>query len=398
MTGAVASNSRALRQLTALTPFAHRITVVTQDPTAARKVLGPDFEVIGYFEPERSGMRYFWDNHKTISAAIEGLKPTLFHAADLYVLPAVARAAEATGAALVYDARELYPFVAGTVGKPWATFFWQMLESRLIQKADLVMTVNDSIAKRLIAAYGVNPPLVLPNVPPQQEVVPANDWFRRKFSLMKDTVILLHQGHLKAGRSCSALISAMADIDKAALVFLGSGPLLDKLKAQVQRAHLGDRVFFHPPVPYDQLLSVTATADVGLTLLEDICLNHRFALPNKLFEYLMAGLPVVGSDLPEISAVIHSFNVGITVDPSDRGKLVQALRRVVERDYERYEWAKRTSHVFERYEWEGAARRMTSHYALLLDRHKPGFVSEPQAESEADESGHDPPERINGAG
>lgn len=384
MTGAVASNSRALRQLRALAPLAQRITVVTQDPSSAKEALGADFEVVGYFDPERSGMRYFWDLHKTISSTIEGLRPTLFHAADLYVLPAVAKAARQTGASLVYDARELYPFVAGTVGKPWATFFWQMLESRYIRKADLVMTVNESIAKRLIAAYGVEAPLVLPNVPPQQEVVPAGDWLRRKFSLMKDTVVLLHQGHLKTGRSCSALVSAMADVDKAALVFLGSGPLLEPLKAQVRRGHLGDRVFFHAPVPYEQLLSITATADVGLTLLEDICLNHRFALPNKLFEYLMAGLPVVGSDLPEISAVINSYKVGITVDPANRPKLVAALRRVVERDYERYEWAGRTSYVFERYEWEGPARRMTSHYALLLDRHKSKETQTPPTPPDAD--------------
>ncbi|MGA7305008.1 MAG: glycosyltransferase, partial [Rhodothermales bacterium] len=188
MTGAVASNSRALRQLKALAPFAQRITVVTQEPVAAKKALGSDFDVIGYFEPERRGMLYFWDNHKAISSAIESLQPTIFHAADLYVLPAVAKAAKATGAALVYDARELYPFVAGTVGKPWATFFWQMVESKFIRNADLVLTVNESISKRLIAAYGIDKPLVVPNVPPMQEVIPANDWLRRKFSLTKNTV------------------------------------------------------------------------------------------------------------------------------------------------------------------------------------------------------------------
>ena len=103
-------------------------------------------------------------------------------------------------------------------------------------------------------------------------------------------------------------------------------------------------------------------------MLEDICLNHRFALPNKLFEYLMAGLPVLGSDLPEISAVINTYQVGFTVDPSSRHNLVTALNRIVDRPYERSEWAERTPFVFERYGWESAARNMTSHYALLLDR------------------------------
>lgn len=369
MTGSVASNSRAIRQLTALLPFTQKITVVTFDADAASAALGSDFEVIGYPESTREGARYFWDNHRAVTAAVERLRPTLFHAADLYVLPAVQRAAEAAGAALVYDARELYPYVAGTVGKPWASLFWQMLESRYIRKVDLVMTVNESIGRRLIAAYGIDHPLVLPNVPPMQTVAPANDWLRRKFSLTKSTVVLLHQGHLKPGRGCSALVSAMADVEKAALVFLGSGPSLERLQAQVLRGHLGDKVFFHPPVPYDNLLSITATADVGLTLLEDICLNHRFALPNKLFEYLMAGLPVIGSDLPEISRVINRFKVGLTVNPEDRAALVKTLNRVVERDYERMEWRENTPDVFREYDWARSARNMTSHYALLLDRH-----------------------------
>ena len=369
MTGSVASNSRALRQLHAIAPLAQTVTVVTQEPIAAEAVLGDDFDVLGYPASDRDGPMYFWENHKAISQVIEGLRPTLFHAADLYVLPAVQRAASTAGSALVYDARELYPFVAGTVGKPWATFFWQMVESHFIKAADLVLTVNDGIAGRLVAAYGIERPFVLPNVPPFQEVVPANDWLRRKFALTKDTVVLLHQGHLKAGRGCSALISAMADVEKAALVFLGGGPLLERLKAAVQRGHLGDRVFFHPPVPYEQLLPITATADMGITMLEDICLNHRFALPNKLFEYLMAGLPVLGSDLPEISAVINRFSVGFTVDPSDRHELVRALNRIVERPYERAEWKENTPLVFEKWDWEGPARNMVSHYALLLERH-----------------------------
>lgn len=369
MTGAVASNSRALRQLQTMLPLAQRITVVTQQVEDAKSALGSDFDVVGYPVTERTGPLYFWDNHKAITAVVESLRPTLFHAADLYVLPAVTNAAEKSGAALVYDARELYPFVAGTAGRPWATFFWQMLESRYIRKADLVITVNDSIAKRLVVAYGIEEPFVLANVPPRQEVIPANNWLRRKFALTKDTIVLLHQGHLKPGRGCSLLISAMADVSGAALVFLGSGPLLDRLKAQVARGHLGDRVFFHPPMPYDQLLSITATADVGLTMLEDICLNHRFALPNKLFEYLMAGLPVIGSDLPEISAVINRFKVGFTVDPEDRVALVSALKRVVDREYERQEWIENIPLVFEQFDWESSARKLVSHYALLLERH-----------------------------
>ena len=116
------------------------------------------------------------------------------------------------------------------------------------------------------------------------------------------------------------------------------------------------------------LLPVTASADVGITLLEDTCLNHRFALPNKLFEYLMAGRPVLASDLPEMRGVVEGFEVGCVVDPADREALVKTLQRMVDDREARRRWQKNAPRVFETFNWSSASQRMKMTYQDLLNR------------------------------
>ena len=96
------------------------------------------------------------------------------------------------------------------------------------------------------------------------------------------------------------MVEAMLHTDNAVLVFMGHGPMRSDTEQLVENLGLQSKVRFIDPVPPEKLLSVTASADLGLTFLEDCCLNHRYALPNKLFEYLAAGVPVIASDLPEI--------------------------------------------------------------------------------------------------
>jgi len=113
-------------------------------------------------------------------------------------------------------------------------------------------------------------------------------------------------------------------------------------------------------------MPITADADLGVTLLEDTCLNHRYALPNKLFEYLMAGVPVLASNLTEISKVVTRFNVGRVVQASDRNALVSSLQYCVDNAEVRDQWCANTSRVFADYSWSIASKRFTEVYQKLL--------------------------------
>ena len=158
----------------------------------------------------------------------------------------------------------------------------------------------------------------------------------------------------------------MPDVEGAALVFLGEGPLQPVLEAHVRRLGLEQRVRFLPMVPPDELLRATASADVGACLIEGITLSLRLALPNKLFEYLMAGLPVLASDLPELRRVVAGYDVGLLVDWQDQAALVRALRDMVEHPERRARWASHAPRVLETFNWEAASERLQRIYRDLL--------------------------------
>ena len=120
-------------------------------------------------------------------------------------------------------------------------------------------------------------------------------------------------------------------LDGVHLVFLGDPEpgYGQQLVGHIRRRQVQDRVTVLPSVPLDDLLAWTAEADVGVTLLQDSCENHRLALPNKLFEYIAAGIPVVASALPEIESLVTSYGVGWCVRPDDPGRVAWALRRAL---------------------------------------------------------------------
>ncbi len=366
LTGDVRQNSRALRQLRALADLGASVEVLGLTDENERITLGSHIEGRLFDAPEGSGPLFFWRTHKLFRQAAGSITAAVYHASDLYVLPAMS-AARAHGASLVFDSRELYPHVASTTGRPWVRWFWQAVESAYIPRTDAVFTVNESIAAELEHSYSIPQPTVLYNAPDFQEVASSN-YIRRKTGLPDDRVIILHQGSMRRDRGCEQLVEAMAAVDDAALVFLGNGPLQPKLETMVRDWNLQDRIHFVPRVPPDELLPVTASADVGVTLLQDTCRNHRLALPNKLFEYLMAGVPVVGSDLPEIGTVIEEYRVGLTVKPDDPDALARNLQMLTENPDLRSKMSARTAAVFNKYSWERGKEQFEAIYSNFLAR------------------------------
>ncbi|MFV1980569.1 MAG: glycosyltransferase [Rhodothermia bacterium] len=364
MTGVLHRNGRALRQIRLLQRLAERVDVIAGDANMARELFDGNVHLHGYDLPTTMGVRFFWDVHQRVRKLAAVIDSDVFHASDLYVLPAMAKNARRRNAGLVYDAREFYPFVQGTVGKPWATFFWSQLEARFAPRADVVMTVSDSIADRIQDTYGIRRPVVVHNVPDRSRVE-ASRHLRENLPISESTVLVLHLGQIRQGRGCETLVRAMRSVGGAALVFVGTGPERNPLRALVTSEGVESKVFFLDPVPYDQVLDVAAGADVGVSLLEDTCLNHRFALPNKLFEYLMAGLPTIVSDFPELGRVVKEFDVGLAVDPSKPDMVALAIQKMVDDEESRLRWQGNTSKVTETFSWSNASDTMTRAYQTL---------------------------------
>ena len=362
--GDVRISSRAFRQLRTLSGLGCRVDVLTFGPEPEGEPIAEGVALRVLPRPHGSGPTFFWQCHRLVAREAMRHPADVYHASDLYVLPALVTAARRHGGRVVLDARELYPHVDATAGKPWATRAWSTLERRYLPHADAVLTVNDSIADRMAETYGIARPVVVRNIPARQ-TVPRTDVLRERLGIPDTQRIVLYQGLVRYARGLERLLDAMQDVPDAALVVIGDGPAKAALQTQAA-ATPGARVHFLPHTPADDLLRLTASADLGVHVPEPVTESIRLALPNKLFEYLMAGLPVVVADLPEMRAVVETFDVGLLVDPYDRDGLAAALRRALTDEVLRARWQANLATVFETLRPEHDTDRFQQVYRTLL--------------------------------
>ena len=320
--GDPSGSSRALRQLRALVELGADVRALAVGELGEALPDGVEAEMLP--RPPGRGPLWFWRAHRAVRARALRQPADLYLASDLYVLPALADAADAHGGALVFDSRELYAALDASAGRPLVARTWQAVERRHIRRADAVLTVGDAIADAIARAYGISRPVVIPNVPDTPRPTPS-DRLQRELAIPDDgRTLVLYQGLFRAGRGLPALLTAAHEIDSARVALIGEGPL----DADVRQlaAPLGDRARVHPFVHPAALPSFTVGADVTACLIEPLTESLRLSLPNKLFESLHADVPVIASPLPEIRRVVETYDVGTLADPGDVGAVVASLR------------------------------------------------------------------------
>ncbi|GHV28627.1 hypothetical protein FACS1894176_11230 [Bacteroidia bacterium] len=223
---------------------------------------------------------------------------------------------------LVFDAHEMFPEMPEVTNRPFVKKVWTKIEDRIFPHLKHSMTVCQSIADEYKQKYGINMRVVR-NIPLAHTQPVTQSPIDKK-----GKKVLLYQGSVNVGRGIERIIDAMPYLPQFMFYVVGTGDLLEALKAKVNQLQLNEQVIFTGQVPFERLPTYTAAADIGINLLENIGLNYYYALPNRIFDYMRAHVPVLAVDFPEIRRIVAHYNIGTIIDhfePAFIAKTIQEM-------------------------------------------------------------------------
>jgi glycosyltransferase involved in cell wall biosynthesis len=286
----------------------------------------------------------------------------IYHANDGNTLPIAWMIAKKNNAKLIYDAHELETgrnFGNSSLSRIYRKV-WSFPEKLLIHQVDAVITVNRLIADELARLYKIHVPFVIMNCP-VLNLVSNTNLIRQELDIPDDMKILIYQGRITSGRGLESFFVAIQQLNDTVGVVLGDGPLLQAYRDRV-RSGEWQRIYLLGMINMTVLPTYTASADLGVVLIQDTCLSYRLSLPNKLFEYLHAGLPVICSDLPAMATIVKEYQVGELVNPDDPASIAHGIK-ITLGDVTRYKTLKANTHkASEVFNWQNEGKKLIEIY------------------------------------
>lgn len=229
---------------------------------------------------------------------------------------------------IVYDSHEYFTATPELVNRPRVQRFWKRIEKAIVPKLKSCITVNASIAALFEKEYQV-PFRVVRNIPRRRQpmVLPT----RTELGLPEDKKIVLMQGSgINVQRGAEEAVEAMQYLDNVLLLIVGGGDVLPVLKKMVNDMSLQKKVKFVSRQTPENLAAYTACADIGLTIDKDTNINYRFSLPNKLFDYIYAGVPVLATPLVELKSIIQQYEIGTFIENHDPEHIAGTIRNMLQ--------------------------------------------------------------------
>ncbi|MBI5538688.1 MAG: glycosyltransferase [Bacteroidia bacterium] len=232
-------------------------------------------------------------------------KANIFLANDLDSLYANYLASKIRKKILVYDSHEYFTEVPELIGRNFARNFLLRIEKRIVPKLKYCYTVCQSLSDEYFNRYKVRFSVVR-NVPTKY----TNSIKLNKKIFPEGKKIIIYQGALNIGRGIETVIKAVKFIENVYFVIIGDGDIREHLKELVLSEDVSEKVFFTGKIPLEELREYTMSANLGISLEENMGLNYYYSLPNKIFDYIQAGIPVLASDFPEMKRIVENYNVG----------------------------------------------------------------------------------------
>ena len=357
-------DARIYREATALQDAGHRVSIVSSSFSGATSAAPwQRFETHLIPMDRTRSLRVLYPSFWWHAArALASLSADVYHAHDLDALWPAVRVATQQDSMLVYDSHEFWTEQSGVVNRPTIQRFWSWLEQRLVQQVHHTITVSKGIKAALEARYQLDGVTVLRNMPVFRDPVASNR-IKEALGLDDHRMVILYQGGFLTENGLLEQIDAAALFDQAVLVLLGGGPCEGELRQRVDQRRLSDSVFFLPRVPFAELHEYTCSADVGLCLIKNSGKSFFYSMPNKLFEYFMAGLPVVASDFPEMGPVVRDSGAGILADPGNPAAVAAQINHLIADSDRMARCAEAAQAAARTYCWEHEVGKLTALYA-----------------------------------
>ncbi len=278
---------------------------------------------------------------------------------DLDTLPANYLVSVLRKKLLVYDSHEYYTGVPELEHRPIVKSIWKAIERWIFPGLKIIITVNDSIANLYGKEYGKQL-VVIRNVPivTVQSAAVNKSVLRSQLGLPLDKKLVILQGSgINVQRGAEEAVISLRYLDDVNLILLGGGDVLPALNALVIQYQLEDKIIFKPRMPYQDMMQYTAASDLGLTFDKDTNLNYRFSLPNKIFDYIQAGIPVLASRLPEVAKVITTYDIGDFIENHDPEHIAKKIKSVLGDDTLLARWGKNLHLASKELNWESESKK-----------------------------------------
>ncbi len=280
---------------------------------------------------------------------------------DLDTLPAAYFASKLKGKKLVYDSHEYFTEVPELINRPKTQKIWEKIESFILPKVKNAYTVCGSIAQIYKEKYNV-PFRVVRNLPVKQEKlsIPPSEEIDKK-----GQKIILYQGALNIGRGLECAIKAMQFMEGTQLWIAGDGDIKDELKNLAKKLNVCHKVNFLGRIPLSELKYITAQADLGISIEEDMGLNYRYALPNKLFDYIQQHIPVMVSNLPEMKNIVDKYKIGSILKEHEPKKMAEQFNHALFNKHQREKWLQNLEKAALELCWENELKTLDEIYSNL---------------------------------
>jgi glycosyltransferase involved in cell wall biosynthesis len=264
---------------------------------------------------------------------------------------------------LVYDSHELFTEVPELIHRPFTRKIWLNIEKYIFPKLKNVYTVNDSIASFYQKRYRV-PVKVIRNIAlklKNKEIDPA---LAKEIKGEKKMLILQGTG-INMDRGAEEAVQMMKYLEDTVLYIIGGGDIFNQLKDLVKKSDLSDKIFILNRMPYDQLMEYTKIADLGLSLDKGSNLNYEYSLPNKIFDYIQAEIPLFVSNRIEVVQIVTGNNIGYVTKSHDPEILAKEITTVLHDQGKLKIWRKNLKKASAEYNWEKESEKLKEIYQNL---------------------------------